>query len=96
MLRDIALRGANGVDDVLHNHLGRREHAQDLDAQGMRHSLHGDGCLFDIFRTADQGKNIGRRLINGHPLRHAGQGLLCRYFGDDSANGLSGWCFVGH
>ena len=35
MLGDVALRGAHGVDDVLHAFFAAAEHAEDLEAKGV-------------------------------------------------------------
>lgn len=54
VLRDIALRGADRLDNILHHQLARGEQAQYLDAQRVRHGLHRNSGLLDLLGFADE------------------------------------------
>ena len=73
MLRNIALRGTDRLGDLLHHHFAGREQAKNFDAQGMRHGLHRDGGLLDIFAFADQREDVQRQ-------RFRSQGVCGRVF----------------
>jgi len=63
MLGNIALGGADAFDDTLHTDLPIPQHAQYLQAQRMRHGLHGAGRLFDVFFLIDQFNRIRFHLL---------------------------------
>src|SRR5579864_1747348 len=58
VLRNVALRGADGLDDILHAHFLLAEHAQDFQPQGMRDRLHRAGRLLDLFLASDQLEDV--------------------------------------
>ena len=54
MLRDIALRRTDRIDNLLHTGLLVANHAQYLEAQGMRNRLERTRCLFDMLLFVDE------------------------------------------
>ena len=58
MLGDVALRGADGFDDVLHAQLALAQHAQDLEAQWMGDRLEGARGRLDMLILVDQGEVV--------------------------------------
>ena len=54
MLRDVALRGADRLDDLLHRDFTAAEQTQNLQPERMRDRLHRPRRQLDIFRPADQ------------------------------------------
>ncbi len=54
VLRNIALRSADGIDDVLNTDLLVAHDAQDLETQRVRDSLEGARRRFDVFLLANE------------------------------------------
>lgn len=54
VLRDVALRCAHRLDDVLHALFATAEHAQDLEAQGVRDCLERARGRFDVLMLVDE------------------------------------------
>ena len=54
MLRNIALRGTNGLNDLLHASLLIADHTQYLEAQRMGYRLQRSCGLFDVFLLVDE------------------------------------------
>ncbi|OIQ80559.1 hypothetical protein GALL_376790 [mine drainage metagenome] len=48
MLGNVALRGADELDNVLHADFLITQHAQDLESQRVRHGLEGQRRLLDV------------------------------------------------
>lgn len=58
VLRDIALRGADGIDDFLHALLSVAEYAEDLEAQGVGDGLERAGRCFDVLMAVDEREDV--------------------------------------
>lgn len=58
MLRDVALRGADGFDDILYTDLGVAEHAQNLQPQRVRDGLQRAGGSLDVFVPIDEREDV--------------------------------------
>ena len=54
MLRDVALRSTDGIDDFLHAGFLIAEHAQNLQPQLMRNGFQGPRGHFNMFLFVDQ------------------------------------------
>src|SRR5687767_7184674 len=58
VLGDVALRGADRVDDLQHRELLVADQAKDLEPQGMGHRLHRLARLADVLALADEVEDV--------------------------------------
>ncbi len=58
MLRDVALRGADRFDDVLHTDIGVAEHTQNLQPQRVRDGLQRAGGSLDVLVPIDEREDV--------------------------------------
>jgi len=63
MLRDVALRSPDRLDDILHAQLVFAQDAQDLQPQRMRNGPHCAGHPLDLLLAADQLENVPRLAL---------------------------------
>src|SRR5882672_11636568 len=63
VLRDVALRSPDRLDDILHAQLMLAQNAQDLQPQRMRDGPHCAGHPLDLLLPAEQLENVPRLAL---------------------------------
>jgi len=67
VLRNVALRGADGINNVLHADFVITQHAENFQAQGVRHGFERVRGAVYIFAARGQGRqdDLGWGIVHG-------------------------------
>ena len=75
MLRDVALRGADAIDDVLNADFAISKGAENLQTQGMGHCFEGARCTIDFVIASHEDVTVG-----GDPIKYSQIAAICAVF----------------